>query len=99
MQRTTTPLGTAVPRQSAPAQSVGQAIGDGVLTAKLRARLAADPITCAYTIQVDNFNGTMILSGYVEFVRVRVRTLKIAHELIGTLVVKDMLEIRGTGDV
>jgi len=83
----------------APAVSVGhaqarEAIDDGVVTAKVRARLMADVVTKAYVIQVETFHGTVVLSGYVELATVRIRALALARELAGANEVKDALETR-----
>jgi osmotically-inducible protein OsmY len=83
-------VGNAAPRP----HSASEAIDDGVVTAKLRARLKSDVVTKAYLIQVEIFHGTIVLSGYVELVKVRIRALQLARELAGGNEVKDALETR-----
>jgi len=73
--------------------SASEAIDDGVVTAKLRARLKADVLTKDYVIQVEIFHGTIVLSGYVKLAAVRIRALELARELAGGNEVKDSLEI------
>ena len=46
------------------AQSAGEVIDDGVVTAKVKARLVDDPVTKAYPINVETFKGTVQLSGF-----------------------------------
>lgn len=90
------PTETGLAKIPAPApgqQPVREAIDDGIVTAKLRARLAADPVTKPYLIQVETFHGTVVVSGYVEFAAVRTHVLRIAQELAGANGVKDSLEI------
>ena len=91
VQPTTNPGSAEI---QAPAQQpIREAIDDGVVTAKLRARLARDPVTKPYLIQVETFHGTVIVSGYVEFATVRNRVLQIANEVAGGNQVKDATEI------
>jgi osmotically-inducible protein OsmY len=71
-----------------------EAINDGVVTAKLRASLAADPVTRIYPIHVEFFHGTLLLSGYVEFEEVRQRAAQLAAQIVGITDVKNLLEIR-----
>lgn len=92
-----TGIATAVTPDQPPApeqQSTKEAIDDGVVTARLRARLNEDPVTNAYLIQVETFHSTVVLSGYVELAKVRIRALEIAREIAGANAVKDSLEIR-----
>jgi osmotically-inducible protein OsmY len=69
-------------------------INDGVMTAKLRGMLAADPVTRAYLVQIEFFHGTLLLSGYVEFEKVRLRVTQLAMAIVGITEVKNLLEIR-----
>jgi osmotically-inducible protein OsmY len=78
--------------QASRQHSAREAIDDGVITAKLRARLMADVVTRSYVIQVETFHGTVVLSGYVELATVRLRALALARELAGENEVKDALE-------
>jgi hyperosmotically inducible protein len=88
MQRTSGP--PACPEK----HSTGQAISDGVITAKVRASLAADPVTGAYDIHVETFRGIVQLSGFVETTAVRAEALQLACDVQGVQQVKDFLDIR-----
>jgi len=81
---------TSTPAQ----QSTGQAIDDGVVTAKVKAKLIEDPVTKAHQINVETFKGTVQLSGFVESAQARTRALQLARDVDGVKQVKDALEIR-----
>ena len=81
---------SSVPTQ----QPVGQAIDDGVVTAKVKAKLVEDPVTKAHQINVETFKGTVQLSGFVETSQARARALQLAKDVDGVKQVKDALEIR-----
>jgi osmotically-inducible protein OsmY len=76
-------------------QSTGQAIDDGVVTAKVKAKLIEDPMTKAHQIGVETFKGTVQLTGFVESNQARTRALQLAKEVEGVKQVKDAMEIRG----
>ena len=75
-------------------QSTGQAIDDGVVTAKVKAKLVEDPVTKAHQINVETFKGTVQLSGFVENDATRSRALQLARDVDGVKQVKDALEVR-----
>ena len=75
-------------------QSTGQAIDDGVVTAKVKAKLIEDPVTKAHQINVDTFKGTVQLSGFVETDEARTRALQLARDVDGVKKVKDAMEVR-----
>lgn len=75
-------------------QSTGQAIDDGVITAKVKAKLVEDPVTKAHQINVDTFKGNVQLSGFVESDQARTRALQIARDVDGVKNVKDGMQIR-----
>jgi osmotically-inducible protein OsmY len=75
-------------------QSAGQAVDDGVVTAKVKAALVADPVTKAHQINVETFKGTVQLSGFVETDQARSRALQLARDVAGVRKVKDALEVR-----
>ena len=80
---------------SAPTQqSTGQAIDDGVVTAKVKAKLIEDPVTKAHQINVETFKGSVQLSGFVENEQTRNRALQLAKDTAGVKNVKDALEVR-----
>lgn len=89
---------TVVACSSSPTQqSTGQAIDDGVVTAKVKAKLIEDPVTKAHQINVETFKGTVQLSGFVETDQARARALQLARDVDGVKSVKDALEIRKGG--
>ena len=75
-------------------QSAGQAVDDGVVTAKVKAALVADPVTKAHQINVETFKGTVQLSGFVETDEARARALQLARDVEGVKKVKDAMEVR-----
>ena len=82
---------------SAPTQqSTEEAIDDGVVTAKVKAKLIEDPVTKAHRINVETFKGTVQLSGFVESDEARSRALQLARDIDGVKNVKDALEVRDT---
>lgn len=81
---------TSTPSQ----QSTGEAIDDGVVTAKVKAKLVGDPVTKAHQITVETFKGTVQLSGFVETSQARARAIQLAKDVDGVKQVKDALEIR-----
>jgi osmotically-inducible protein OsmY len=83
---------TSTPTQ----QSAGQAIDDGVVTAKVKAALVQDPVTKAHEITVETFKGTVQLSGFVESDEARTRAVELAKDVDGVKQVKDALEVRKT---
>jgi osmotically-inducible protein OsmY len=80
---------------SAPTQqSAGEAVEDGVVTAKVKAALVADPVTKTHQITVETFKGTVQLSGFVESDEARSRALQLARNVDGVRKVKDAMEVR-----
>ena len=75
-------------------QSAGQVVDDGVVTAKLKAKLIDDPVTKAYQINVDTFKGTVQLSGFVDSAEARSRATQLAKDTDGVKDVKNSLQIR-----
>ncbi|HKE92867.1 MAG TPA: BON domain-containing protein [Povalibacter sp.] len=75
-------------------QSTGEAIDDGVVTARVKAKLIEDPVTKAHQINVDTFKGTVSLSGFVENEQARARALQLARDVDGVKQVKDGMQVR-----
>jgi hyperosmotically inducible periplasmic protein len=75
-------------------QSAGQAVDDGVVTAKVKAALVADPVTKAHQINVETFKGTVQLSGFVDSAEARSRAEQLAREMDGVKAVKNSLQVR-----
>ena len=84
---------TSTPTQ----QPAGEAIEDGVVTAKVKAALVQDPITKAHNINVETFKGQVQLSGYVENDEARTRALQVARDVAGVRKVTDAMQVRETG--
>jgi osmotically-inducible protein OsmY len=75
-------------------QAAGEAIDDGVVTAKVKAALIEDPVTKAHNINVVTFRGQVQLSGFVETDEARTRALQLARDVEGVKNVKDAMEVR-----
>lgn len=75
-------------------QSTRGAISDGLITAKIRAALATDPLTAEYEIFVETWNGVVELTGFVETATVRAEALQLAKYVPGVVRVQDSLELR-----
>jgi hyperosmotically inducible protein len=75
-------------------QSTGEAIDDGVVTARVKAKLIEDPVTKAHEINVDTFKGTVQLSGFVDNDQARTRALQLARDVDGVKQVKDAMQVR-----
>jgi len=81
---------TSTPTQ----QSAGQAVDDGVVTAKVKAALVADPVTKAHQINVETFKGTVQLSGFVDSAEAATRATSLAKDVGGVKDVKNSLQVR-----
>jgi len=79
---------------AAQGQTIAQAIADGVITARIRARLRLDPLTADYEIHVETVRSVVHLSGFVESAQVRTQALRIARDVAGVRRVSDFLDVR-----
>ena len=75
-------------------QPVAEAIGDGVVTARIKERLTEDPVTKVHDIKVETFRGNVELSGFVETDQVRSRALQLAKDVSGVKRVRDAMDVR-----
>ena len=75
-------------------QSTREAINDGLITAKVRAALAADPLTADYDIFVESLEGVVELIGFVDTATVRAEALQLARHVEGVMRVQDSLDLR-----
>lgn len=82
-------------RSAATQQSTREAISDGVITARVRAALAHDPITATYDIHVETLAGVVQLTGFVETTSIRIVASRLAKYVDGVLQVDDSLDCRG----
>jgi hyperosmotically inducible protein len=74
--------------------TAAHAIRDGLITAKVKMRLGAGPLTHACDIHVETFQGSVQLSGFVETVAVRTAALGLARDVEGVQLVEDLLDTR-----
>jgi osmotically-inducible protein OsmY len=74
-------------------QSAGEVVDDGVVTAKVKAKLIDDPVTKAYQINVKTFKGTVQLSGSVDSAEARSRATQLARDVGGVKDVKNSLQV------
>jgi osmotically-inducible protein OsmY len=79
---------------AAPAQSATQALDDSVVTAKVKAKLVDDPMTKASQINVETFQGTVQLSGFVDSAEAVSRATQLAKDVGGVKDVKNSLQVR-----
>jgi hyperosmotically inducible protein len=75
-------------------QSTREAITDGVITAKVRAALAEDPITANYEIRVETLAGIVQLTGFVDTPSVSTEAIFVAEHVHGVVRVEDSLDLR-----
>jgi osmotically-inducible protein OsmY len=75
-------------------QTAGEVVDDGVVTAKIKAKLVDDPITKAYQINVETFKGTVQLSGVVDSAEASSRAEQLARAMDGVKAVKNSLQVR-----
>ena len=80
----------------AAASNAGRVVDDSAITAKVKAALIGDPATKAHQINVETFQGTVQLSGFVDSANARARALEVARNVDGVKAVKDGLEVRGS---
>jgi hyperosmotically inducible protein len=71
-----------------------EALSDGSLTARIKAKMALDDKVGALGIDVDTVNGTVTLSGEVRSEPERERALSLARETEGVRAVVDRLTVR-----
>jgi osmotically-inducible protein OsmY len=75
-------------------QTAGEVVDDGVVTAKVKAKLVDDPVTKAYQINVETFKGTVQLSGFVDSAEASSRAAQLAGQVGGVKDVENSLEVR-----
>ena len=79
------------------AANAGRVMDDSVITAKVKSALVADPTTKAHQIEVETFQGTVQLSGFVDDAEARTRAAQVAADIEGVKNVKNSLQVRSTG--
>ena len=77
-----------------PDATAGQDIDDGMLTAKVKAKLTEDSTTKAYEINVGTQKGVVQLTGFVDSTTMKARAGELARSVDGVKEVRNDLEIR-----
>jgi osmotically-inducible protein OsmY len=75
------------------AKEAKEALGDGALTAKIKAKMALDDSVKALDLNVDTVNGVVTVSGRVRSTAERERALALARETSGVRQVVDRLTL------
>jgi len=75
--------------------NAGRVIDDSAITAKVKAALIAEPATKARQIEVETFEGTVQLSGFVDDAEARTRAGQVARTVEGVKSVKNSIQLRG----
>ena len=75
-------------------ETAGETVDDSVVTAKVKAKLVDDPVTKAYQINVETFQGTVQLSGSVDTAEAVSRAERLAKDVGGVKSVKNSLQVR-----
>ena len=77
--------------------TAGRVVDDSVITGKVKSALIADPVTKAHQINVETFQGTVQLQGWVDSSEARSRAVEIAKTVDGVKDVKNSLQLRDSG--
>lgn len=75
-------------------QGTGEYIDDAVITSKVKAAFAADPVVKATEVQVETFKGTVQLSGFVESRESAQKAVEIARQVKGVNEVRNNTVIK-----
>ncbi len=81
-------------RTAAAANEARRAIGDGQITAKIKAKMALDDTVKALDVNVDTNGTTVTVTGQVGSAAQRERVLQLARETDGVKQVVDHLRVR-----
>jgi hyperosmotically inducible protein len=76
------------------AAEAGRVVDDSVITAKVKSALIADPVTKAHQIEVETFEGTVQLSGFVDDAEARTRATQVARNVEGVRKVTNSVQLR-----
>ena len=79
----------------APQRGPVQTASDATITAKVKAKLAADDLVKARNINVDTLRGVVQLNGTVNSVAEKAQALALARNTDGVIEVKDNLKLAG----
>ena len=75
-------------------RSAGEMIDDGVITAKVKAKLVEEPHIRAFNVDVDTLGGEVTLSGYVASEEQAERAMTLAAGVHGVAKVVSQLKIK-----
>jgi osmotically-inducible protein OsmY len=75
-------------------ESTGEYVDDSLITSKVKAALAADPVTKAREISVETFKGTVQLSGFVGTAAEKEKAGEIARKVKGVVDVKNNIVVK-----
>jgi hyperosmotically inducible periplasmic protein len=74
--------------------STGDLIDDTVITARIKAAYAKDPMVSALAVSVESFKGAVQLSGFVKTAAERARAEAIANDVPGVTQVFNSIQLR-----
>lgn len=75
-------------------RSVGQRVGDSVITTKVKSKLLADPKVKGLKIDVDTLEGEVTLTGLVSSYESAQRAVELARGVKGVVKVKDNIKVK-----
>lgn len=75
-------------------QGTGEYIDDSVITTKVKAAIAEDPLTKVLEVKVKTFKGEVQLSGFVSSREAANRAIELARGVNGVTSVKDDMQIK-----
>jgi osmotically-inducible protein OsmY len=76
-------------------RTAGTYVDDAAITAKIKSKMIADPVTKAHEINVDTYQGNVQLNGFVDNEQQKQRAEEIARNTSGVLNIQDNLQLRG----
>lgn len=75
-------------------QPVGSYVDDSVLTARVKAKFAQDPVVSALAIQVETLKGEVQLSGFAKTPEEKAMAEKLARATSGVVAVRNDIVVR-----
>lgn len=75
-------------------RSAGEYVDDKVLTGKIKASFAGDPVVAAHQINVDVRQGVVLLSGFVDTAEQKSRAQELAGKESGVQKVDNQIEVK-----
>ena len=78
------------------AQTIGGAIDDATITARVKTALLNDPQVGATKINIDTSNGVVTMSGVVKSKAEETRAIELARQVNGVRDVKSALQVPGS---